>query len=269
MRKNILIVVGIIILTTLVFGFSKKVHVPNMVSSPQTKQAQQLYDQALEMVHNGQLYEAKQAYQKLVTDYPDYENIATAQKDLDNLNMQILFSNTTTPSTVIYEVQPGDSLAKVAKKYNTTIDLIKVRNNITSNVIRAGQKLSIWKGSLNIFVDKSQNILILKDGDDVVKTYSVSTGQNNCTPVGTFTITSKLTNPVWFNKGIVVPPESPQNVLGSRWMGFDNPGYGIHGTVQPEAIGQQVTAGCVRMINKDVEELYTVIPVGTKVNIQD
>jgi lipoprotein-anchoring transpeptidase ErfK/SrfK len=121
-----------------------------------------------------------------------------------------------------------------------------------------------------VFVDKSQNILILKDGADVVKVYNVSTGANNSSPVGEFTITSKLKDPVWFNKGIVVPPESPANVLGTRWLGFEEaPGYGIHGTVEPDKIGQQVTAGCVRMRNEEVEELYSILPMGTKVTIVD
>jgi lipoprotein-anchoring transpeptidase ErfK/SrfK len=53
-------------------------------------------------------------------------------------------------------------------------------------------------------------------------------------------------------------------------MGFDtDPHYGIHGTLHPEAIGQQVTDGCVRLKNEDVEELFDIIPVGTQVVIQN
>jgi lipoprotein-anchoring transpeptidase ErfK/SrfK len=147
--------------------------------------------------------------------------------------------------------------------------LIKRSNRLTSNVIRLGQQLRIWTGTFNIFVDKSQNLLTLKDQDEVLKVYNVSTGAGNITPVGEFEIVSKLVDPVWFNKGIVVPPESPQNVLGSRWLGFDLSGYGIHGTIEPDTIGQQVTAGCVRMHNKDVEELYNIIPRGTRVAVVD
>ena len=207
--------------------------------------------------------------QKILTDYSDYENMEAVQNELNSLNMQIIFSNTMTPHTVMHEVGVGDSLGKIANKYGTTMDLIKKSNNLSSDVIRVGQKLRVWTSPFNIFVDKSQNVLFLKDGDEVVKIYRVSTGKNNSTPVGKFKITSKLVDPVWFNKGIVVPPESPQNVLGTRWMGFDIPGYGIHGTVEPDAIGQQVTAGCVRMRNQEVEELYTIIPVGTQVVIVD
>jgi lipoprotein-anchoring transpeptidase ErfK/SrfK len=167
------------------------------------------------------------------------------------------------------KVVPGDSLAKIAKKYNTTVDFIRRSNNLKGDVVRLGEKLRVWVGKFNVFVDKSQNVLILKDGNDIVRVYNVSTGANNSTPVGTFKIVTKLENPVWFNKGIVVPPESPENVLGTRWMGFDIPGYGIHGTVEPKAIGQQVTAGCVRMLNEQVEELYSILPAGTEVVVVD
>ena len=88
-------------------------------------------------------------------------------------------------------------------------------------------------------------------------------------PVGTFKVVNRIPNPVWYTQGAVVPPESPENVLGTRWLGIDKQGYGIHGTTEPEAVGKQVTAGCVRMRNPDVEELFDIIPVGTEVTIVD
>jgi lipoprotein-anchoring transpeptidase ErfK/SrfK len=226
-----------------------------------------LYQQAVAKKDAGELAEAKEIYRTILTDHPNFENIASVQKELEEVNLRILFSNIETSKTVLHEVVSGDTLGELAKKYGTTIDLIKRSNNLSSNVIRVGQRLRIWTGKFNIFVDKSQNKLTLKDGDEIVKVYDVSTGTNNSTPVGTYTITSKLIDPVWFNKGIVLPPESPDNVLGSRWLGFDLPGYGIHGTIEPDAIGQQVTAGCVRMRNAEVEELYSIVPMGTEVTI--
>ena len=52
-------------------------------------------------------------------------------------------------------------------------------------------------------------------------------------------------------------------------MGLTAKGYGIHGTAEPEKLGQQVTAGCVRMKNEEVEELYGILPPGTEVTIVD
>ena len=64
-------------------------------------------------------------------------------------------------------------------------------------------------------------------------------------------------------------PLGPDNILGSRWMGFDLSEYGIHGTTEPETLGQQITQGCVRMSNAEVKELFAIIPVGTEVTVVD
>lgn len=227
------------------------------------------HQQAEELKQSGKYDEAKKIYQTIINDQPGYENIEKVQKELEALNMKMVLTGVPSPYAVEHVVAVGDTLGGLAKKYNTTIELIKSRNGLKKDIIRVGQKLSVWNAPLNIFVDKSQNILMLKTGNEVLKVYRVSTGSNNSTPIGDFTVTTKLVDPVWFNKGIVVPPDSPQNVLGTRWLGFNLSGYGIHGTVEPEMIGQQVTAGCVRMRNPEVEELYDIVPSGTNVTIVD
>ncbi len=258
-------VVVVIILCGVIFSRGKKPEIEANNSSASA--VQDLYKKAKAFQDNNELVKAKDTYQQLMTNYPDYEDMENVQHNIEALNLNIIFSNVESPKNVVYEVQSGDTLGKLAKKYATTVELIKKKNNINSDVIRLGQKLHIWTGKFNILVDKSQNILILKDEDQVVKVYDVATGANNITPVGDFKIVNKLVDPVWFKAGAVIPPESPQNVLGTRWLGFDIPGYGIHGTVEPEKMRQQVTAGCVRMRNEEVEELYSLVPVGTPVKI--
>ena len=235
-----------------------------------TSAADDLYKQAQAMVADGKMLEARSALQQIINEYPDFKNIEQAEQDLYTLNMKILFSNMQTPKTVVHEVVVGDTLGKISKQYNVTMDMIKVPNGITSDVVRVGQKLRIWTGKFTVNVNKSQNVLMLKSDEDILKVYNVSTGVNNSTPIGTFKIVNKIENPVWYkDTGAVIPPESPDNALGSRWLGFDMKGYGIHGTLQPDKIGQQVTAGCVRMRNPDVEELYRILPYGTEVVIVD
>ena len=258
---------GVVLLLAVFLVLNKRPLKAMESSSPGS--AQELYAQAMSLEEKNETLAASDAYQKLLSEYPDFNEMPTAQKHLESLNMQIIFSATETPKTEVYEVNPGDSLVKIAKHYKTTVELIKKSNNLTSDTIRAGQHLRIWKGVFSVFVDKSQNTLMLKSDNEIVKIYNVSTGKNNSTPVGTFKIVDKLVNPVWFKSGAIVPPESPENILGTRWMGFDFPGYGIHGTTDPNNIGQQVTAGCVRMRNSEVEELYSLLPVGTAVTIVD
>jgi LysM repeat protein len=262
---------SIIVLAGVILLFPKYKQTPAVTDvPPEDTTGLELYQEASKLKEDGDIIKAKETYQEILTDHSDFGEVEQVQKDLEDLNMEMIFSNTPVEGkTVIHVVASGDTLGELAKKYGTTIELIQRSNNLSGNVIRIGQKLRIWTGVFNIFVDKSQNILILKDGSDVLKVYQVSTGNANSTPVGEFTIVSRLVDPVWFHKGIVVPPESPQNVLGSRWLGFDLAVYGIHGTVDPETIGQQVTAGCVRMRNEEVEELYSIVPRGTKVVIVD
>jgi lipoprotein-anchoring transpeptidase ErfK/SrfK len=212
---------------------------------------------------------ARDIYQLILKKYQNVENISDVQDKLGKLNVAILFSKTITDKDTLYEVEPGDTLINIAKKFGTTVSLIKLANSLKSDNIQARAKLKISKAKYRILADKSQNILTLLSDNDVVKVYRVSTGENNCTPVGNFKIVNKIIDPVWYTEKAIVPAESPDNVLGSRWMGFNLPGYGIHGTISPEKIGQQATKGCIRMINAEVEELYTIIPVGTEVTITD
>jgi lipoprotein-anchoring transpeptidase ErfK/SrfK len=231
----------------------------------------QLLAEAAKYETEGDKLKAKEAYDQIISNYPDYDKIQEVQDKLGELNIDLIFSPAQMPQTIVYEIVPGDSLGKLAREYHTTPQLIKRANGLKSDVIRTGEKLRIWTGPFNVLVNKSQNVLFLKSGEEVLKIYHVSTGKDNITPVGHFKIATKIEKPVWFrNGGAPIPSESPENELGSRWMGFDSdPHYGLHGTLHPESIGQQVTAGCVRLTNHDVEELFDILPIGTEVVIQN
>lgn len=171
--------------------------------------------------------------------------------------------------SMIYEVQSGDNLTKISKRFSVAVGALKRINGLQSDLIQVGMKLKIPTYKFSVVVDKSQNILILKGDETVLKTYTVSTGTDNSTPAGIFKVTDKLIDPTWYKEGAVVPPGSPENILGTRWIGIDKPSYGIHGTTEPEKLGQQSTAGCVRMKNEEVEELYDILVPGTEVTIVD
>jgi len=224
----------------------------------------------------GQVYEQQQLfneaqimYRLLLERFPSSSWAAQAQTRLGTVNVALLFSPTITASDTSYEVTPGDTLGRIAAAYGTTVELVKRANGLSSDVIRPKQMLKLPKGHFNIVVDKSQNQLLLSQDNTFFKVYSVATGENGSTPTGAFTVTSRIVNPTWYKQGAVVPPDSPENILGTRWLGLDKPGYGIHGSVDPTSIGQQVTAGCVRMTNADVEELFAIVPAGTQVTIVD
>lgn len=237
---------------------------------PQSKKAAQSYILLASLYERqGKLVEAREAYKKAIQEYPNLDIAKTSKAKIEDLSIRILFSPAIDSMSKIYEVQQGDTLGKIAKVFGETVELLKVSNDLDGDLIRQGMRLKVVTAKFSVVVDKSQNVLFLKQDEEILKTYRVSTGENNSTPAGTFKIVNKLVDPVWYSAGAVVPPGSPENILGSRWLGISKPGYGIHGTTDPTSIGKQVTAGCVRMLNLDAEELYTILPEGTEVTIVD
>lgn len=244
---------------------------PSLVPKiPRIDEESALLSKAKDLAQKGDILKAEETYQAVIDKFPSSERVPNIQESIEDLKVRMLFSPTVMSDAFVYDVQKGDTLIKIAKKFNTTVELVSGTNGISGSLIRVGQKLKISKAHFSIVVDKSQNILTLKSGDTIFKTYRISTGKDSSTPVGKFKITIKIVDPSWYPPtGGVIPPGDARNVLGSRWMGLSSPSYGIHGTTNPESIGKSVTEGCVRMKNSDVEELYSIVPEGTEVEIVD
>src|SRR5215467_8274497 len=109
--------------------------------------------------------------------------------------------------------------------------------------------------------------LALIENGKVVKIYPTAVGADaSPSPTGTFTVTARVPNPTWYHAGKVVPP-GKNNPVGSRWIGLSEKGYGIHGTNAPASIGRNVSHGCIRMRNRDVEQLFELVKVGDTVEL--
>jgi len=268
-KKLLLGIVSILVLIVFIILIIKKINLPLHIKAGEVTSIGALSAQASDFFKKDDLLQAKSLYQRLTNGFPNSPEIMNWEKKVEEINIRLLFSPALTPKSILYEIKPGDTLARIARELKTTPELIIKSNNLKDDKILAGRKIKVWTAPFSIVVDKSQNTLILKADEEIIKTYIVSTGLNNSTPVGNFKIVNKLTQPTWFKAGAVVTSNSPDNILGSRWMGFDLSGYGIHGTTDPGNLGKQVTQGCVRMSNPDAEELYTIVPIGTEVTIVD
>lgn len=274
-KKINLIIIGavVLIMAGISVYYGMKIGKPNkplLAEAVTANEEGALFDRAQKAMDGGDLVKAKELYQEIVDKFPASGKISKAQSSLEDINIKMLFSDIPVKDSEVYVVEKGDNLTRIAKKFGTTPELIMSSNKLKNPSIQIGKKLKVNKARFSIVVDKSQNILTLKSGQEIIKTYRVSTGKNSCTPVGTFKVVNKIVDPPWYKEpGVAIPAGDPKNVLGSRWMGISKPSYGIHGTTQPESIGQSVTEGCVRMRNSEVEELYILVPVGTEVVITD
>jgi lipoprotein-anchoring transpeptidase ErfK/SrfK len=122
-----------------------------------------------------------------------------------------------------------------------------------------------------IIVNKQTNEVAFIKDSEVKKIYKAATGKtDDLTPEGMFTVTVKAINPYY--RKLNISGGSPKNPLGTRWIGFDalntnGRTYWIHGTNNPHSIGYYASLGCIRLRNEDVEELYELVPIGTKIFI--
>jgi lipoprotein-anchoring transpeptidase ErfK/SrfK len=118
-------------------------------------------------------------------------------------------------------------------------------------------------------VSLADRTLSLVENGEVVRVFPVAIGAPGTpTPVGTFTIKNRIPNPTYYRPGRVIGP-GPSNPLGTRWMGLDIKGYGIHGTDEPQSIGHARSHGCVRLRNADVEQLFELLRAGDIVELRD
>jgi LysM repeat protein len=167
-----------------------------------------------------------------------------------------------------YEVQSGDFLQRVAPKYAINWEYLAALNRVDPRKVRAGQKLKVIKGPFSAFVDLSDFELTVHCHGFFVKRYSIGTGRDSSTPVGKFAVLDRITAPQYTDpNGKVIEGGHSTNPLGTHWIDLGD-SYGIHGTIEPSSIGRAESAGCVRMRNEDVVEVYNFLVKGSEVVIR-
>jgi L,D-transpeptidase ErfK/SrfK len=121
-----------------------------------------------------------------------------------------------------------------------------------------------------------QRLFFFRKGE-LVETFPIGVFRDGfSTPLGSTTVVRKTVNPTWYpppsaraddpELPAMVPP-GPDNPLGTRAMYLGWPRYLIHGTHKPYGVGRRVSRGCIRMYPADVERLYDMVAVGTKVHV--
>ncbi len=129
----------------------------------------------------------------------------------------------------------------------------KAKSTVGSN----GLLQEKWEKPLEIIIDPSKHRLAIVHKDIIIRSYRVGLGGNR-TPQGSFYISEKVKDPKGKQKGM----------FGTRGMALSNTLYAIHGTDKMESIGEDESQGCIRLLNRDVEELYDLVPLGTAVHIR-
>lgn len=177
-----------------------------------------------------------------------------------------------------HTVKSGDMLDVIARKFRkegirVEAGTIAVLNRISNpKHIRVGQKLKIPVAPVSAVLEKRSYALMLFVGDELLRLYWVGHGENDRTPVTTFTVIAKQAKPDWTAPdGNVYAYGRKENILGEYFIKFGHDqysGFGAHGTPLPQTICTQSSMGCLRMFDQDIEELFRILPRGAKVVVQ-
>ncbi|MCI0422075.1 MAG: L,D-transpeptidase [Acidobacteria bacterium] len=111
-----------------------------------------------------------------------------------------------------------------------------------------------------------RKLALLEEGR-IVKVYAVAIGAlSTPSPTGKFRIVHRIHKPTYYTPGKVIQP-GKANPLGTRWLGLSLKSFGIHGTNAPSSIGKNLSHGCIRLRNRDVEDLFERAAIGDSVEI--
>lgn len=191
------------------------------------------------------------------------------------------------------ESHDSDTFVRIARAYNVGFtelrqanpevdpwlpgegtDLLLPTRHIVPPGPREGMVLNV--AALRLFLYQSSD-----DGALTVVTHPVGIGREGWqTPTGTAKVISKIEHPAWYPPASIrkehaargdplpaVVPPGPDNPLGDYALQLDLPGYLIHGTNQPAGVGMRVSHGCVRLYPEHIEQIVSLVPVGTDVRI--
>ena len=203
---------------------------------------------------------------------------------------------------------PGDSVVGVpfyvkSRRHDTLLDIGRQNQLGYQDMDQANPKLDMWVPGDNsdvlipsffVLPNTARSGLVLNRPEmrlyyyppgkpDEVQSYPISIGREGwSTPLGNFSITTKVKDPTWTPpasiraehaaKGDILPavvPAGPDNPLGPYALRLSIPGYLIHGTNKPWGLGMQVSHGCIRMNNEGIIELFPQVAAGTSVTIVD
>ena len=167
-----------------------------------------------------------------------------------------------------YEVQPNERLDDIAQRYNVPWQLLAKINGIEDpQNLRPGERLKVVRGPFSAVVSLEKRQLTLLLNGSYAGRFAIGIGQEHPPQEGTFAVSDKVVNPVYRGRDRAIGADDQNNPLGERWIGLGS-ALAIHGTNRPEDIGRTDLPGSISLNPRDVEDVYDILSLGSKVIIR-
>ncbi len=168
-----------------------------------------------------------------------------------------------------YEVQPGERLEMIGEKYQVPWQLLAKINGIDDPAaLQPGERLKVVRGPFHAEIHLERRELVLLTADNLYAgRFRIGVGSEHPPQEGTFAVSEKVENPVYYGRERAIGAEDPNNPLGERWIGLGKQ-MSIHGTNNPESIGRTDLPGSISLTEQDVEDVFDILSLGSRVTIR-
>jgi len=228
------------------------------------------FQAAAQLRQEGKLTEARDALIAFVQKYPSGKHLDEARDLLGETNIEILLSRYPSSEKTEYVVKSGDVLAKIARKLQTTPELIMRMNNMSGTMLHIGEHLLISHPDFAIVIQRKANLVVLLNHGVFFKQYHVR--EAKLSPKQPSKITAKVAETMAWKDGKRVGIGSKEYLASTRWIRFAGAAgytlYSMPDSAHPNLDQPPPPVG-LGLAASDVEELSSLVKNGTPVTIID
>lgn len=222
------------------------------------------FDAALELLREGELVSARDRLLYLMQYFPESATYPEALRIVGEVNMDLLVSKIPMPGKTEHTVRRGDALVTIASRQQTTIDYIMRANGKISEFIFPDEVLTVYPLSFRVEVNLPKKTLRVYDGETLFKEYAIL--DRNLPPDFRTPVSTSVSERVAWHENQPINFTHPHYMDCAKWIRTSRIGLFLRQAESSGASGEARPFGLM-LANQDIEELFTILRVGSKVDV--
>jgi LysM repeat protein len=224
------------------------------------------FDAAVDLIKSGELVSARDRLLYLMQYFPESATFGEARRIVGELNMDLLVSKIPIPGKTEHTVKRGEALVTIARRSKTTIDYVMRANAKTSEFIFPDEVLTVYPLDFKVLINLTKKTVTVLDGEDLFKEYTILDSHLPAdlrAPVST-TVSEKVawdgTKPINF---------TDTNYMDcAKWLRTGKIGLFIRQLDEGSDSSDDSRPYGVMLAKPDIEELFTLLRVGSNVDLE-
>jgi len=221
------------------------------------------FDAAAELLKEGELVSARDRLLYLMQYFPESATYPDARRIVGEINLDLLLSKIPLPGKTIHTVSRGEALITIARRAETTIDYIMRSNAKTTALIYPDEELTVFPLNYRAEIDLEGGKVTVYDADEFFKEYDIV--DTHLPPEVEGPVSTSISEKVAWHLDRPINFTDENYLNCSKWMRTGKMGLFIR-QFDSEKKGDARPYG-VMVAKSDIEELFTILRVGAKVNL--